>query len=237
LQSECERELRLIQDLLDLQHLKAGVYPLERSTLNIYHWLEHIIEPFKTIAESQQQTLEIFLSPALPSLITDGACLKRILTELLNNACKYTPREGTITVTAVAVPAAQTAQGTEGNPTQYFPKQQFSKSCPLPSPDSDVMPSYLLLSVINMGVEIPPEECTRIFDQFYRIPSNDPWKHGGTGLGLALVKRIVELLSGSIYATSTAGQTCFTVELPIEIAIASAETTSDVTPDSSLDFL
>ena len=51
------------------------------------------------------------------------------------------------------------------------------------------------ICVSNSGVEISPIECDRIFDKFYRIPSNDPWKHGGTGLGLALVKKRVEHLS------------------------------------------
>lgn len=233
LQSECERELRLIQDLLDLQHLKAGVYPLERSTLNIGHWLEHIIEPFKNMAQNQQQILEVYFSSALPTLVIDGACLKRILTELLNNACKYTPPEGTITVTAMAVQVTPTPDPTEHFALADSPRvspAQFARACPLPAAPanrSDTGPAYLLLSVINSGVEIPPEECGRIFDQFYRIPSNDPWKHGGTGLGLALVKRIVEHLSGCIYATSIAGQTCFTVELPIEVAIAPAASPSE----------
>ena len=46
--------------------------------------------------------------------------------------------------------------------------------------------------VINTGVEIPTAELPRIFDKFYRIPSNDPWKQGGTGLGLALVQKLTK---------------------------------------------
>ncbi|MBD2091269.1 GAF domain-containing protein [Microcoleus sp. FACHB-1515] len=70
------------------------------------------------------------------------------------------------------------------------------------------------ICVKNSGVEIPLAEQTRIFDKFYRIPSSDPWKHGGTGLGLALVKRRVELLGGSIAVDSKLGWTSFTVTLP-----------------------
>lgn len=72
----------------------------------------------------------------------------------------------------------------------------------------------VLLSVTNSGVEIASEEQLRIFDKFYRIPSADPWKQGGTGLGLALVKRLIHHLGASIQVSSTAGQTCFTVRLP-----------------------
>jgi len=67
------------------------------------------------------------------------------------------------------------------------------------------------LSVSNSGVEIPAEELPRIFDRFYRISGNDPWKQGGTGLGLALVKRLVEHVSGSIQVQSEENNTCFTV--------------------------
>ncbi|MBF2065042.1 MAG: response regulator [Calothrix sp. C42_A2020_038] len=70
------------------------------------------------------------------------------------------------------------------------------------------------ISVINSGVEIPPSEQTRIFDQFYRIPNHDPWQHGGTGLGLTLVKKMAEVLGASLELESTAGQTKFTLKLP-----------------------
>ncbi|NES20895.1 MAG: GAF domain-containing protein [Symploca sp. SIO3E6] len=71
------------------------------------------------------------------------------------------------------------------------------------------------LQVSNSGVEIATEELSQIFEKFYRIPNHDPWKHGGTGLGLALVKKLVEHLGGSIQAESSAAQTIFTVQLPL----------------------
>jgi signal transduction histidine kinase len=68
--------------------------------------------------------------------------------------------------------------------------------------------------VVNQS-DIPAHELPRIFDKFYRIPNADPWKQGGTGLGLALVKRLVEQLQGNIDVTSTNGITTFTVYLPL----------------------
>jgi len=65
--------------------------------------------------------------------------------------------------------------------------------------------------VSNSGVEIAAAECDRIFDKFYRIPHNDPWKHGGTGLGLALVKKMTARLGGQIHVTSGGGQTTFSL--------------------------
>lgn len=67
--------------------------------------------------------------------------------------------------------------------------------------------------VTNTGVEIPQAEQSRIFERFYRIPQHDPWQQGGTGLGLALVKELVEQMGGAIGLETGAGQTCFTVTL------------------------
>lgn len=71
------------------------------------------------------------------------------------------------------------------------------------------------LQVSNSGVEIPASELSRVFDKFYRVPSSDPWKQGGTGLGLALVQKLTEYLGGCISVESASSQTCFTVKLPL----------------------
>ena len=68
--------------------------------------------------------------------------------------------------------------------------------------------------ITNTGVEITASELAHIFDKFYRIPSADPWKQGGTGLGLALVQKRVEHLGGTITVTSSSGKTQFTVIVP-----------------------
>ncbi len=59
-------------------------------------------------------------------------------------------------------------------------------------------------------------EQHRVFDKFYRIPNHDPWKFGGTGIGLALVENLINLLGGDIHLESQTGQTAFTIDLPCE---------------------
>ena len=179
LEEGCTQELSLINDLLDLQRLEAGVQPLELENINLNDWLSNIVEPFATRAHTQQQQLTINIAPDIPTLTTDLSALKRILSELLHNACKYTPPCEKITLTAV------------------------------------VIASNLQLSVMNTGVELPPEELPRIFDKFYRVTRVDRWKHGGTGLGLALVKRLVERLQGAVQVESSQQQVCFTVQIPL----------------------
>jgi signal transduction histidine kinase len=72
---------------------------------------------------------------------------------------------------------------------------------------------------MNSGVEIQADEFEHIFEKFYRIPNGDPWKHGGTGLGLALVKKRVTYLGGTIEVTSTQGRTVFIIHLPLNPAV------------------
>lgn len=73
----------------------------------------------------------------------------------------------------------------------------------------------LFLSVSNTGVEIPTDQIQRIFDKFYRIPNGDPWKHGGTGLGLALLSKRVTLMGGSVQVVSENMKTTFTISIPL----------------------
>ncbi|MBW4473776.1 MAG: DUF4118 domain-containing protein [Stenomitos rutilans HA7619-LM2] len=99
LRDECDREIKLINDLLDLQRLEAGSHLVECEILWLQHWLPSIVARFQERAQNRQQTLQMSLMPDLPALWVDSVSLERILTELLNNACKYTPPSETITVT------------------------------------------------------------------------------------------------------------------------------------------
>jgi signal transduction histidine kinase len=195
LQDECDRELALVEDLLSLQHIEAGTYRSEPTSISLQDLLPHLIEPFQARAQHQQQTLQVSLAPDLPILYLDPFSFNRVVTELLSNACKYTPAGETISISARIV-----QEPTSGGPTHY-----------------------LQLCIANTGVEIAPEELSRIFDKFYRIPNNDPWKHGGTGLGLALVQKLVEQMDGTIEVESINNQTCFKVKIIIDLFKSLAE--------------
>lgn len=90
LQVECDRESDLINDLLDLQRLASGTKALDLEPIDLPAWVAHIVESFQERTRNRQQTLQVEISSELPLITSDSACLERILTELLNNACKYT---------------------------------------------------------------------------------------------------------------------------------------------------
>jgi len=182
LQDECQREINLINDLLDLSRIDAGAETIILSTIDPHIWILHLAEPFQARTTVQQQTLELDVPPDLPEITTDLTKLERIITELLNNACKYTPA-GEKIVLKVSSHA-----------------------------------NMLLLTIKNTGVNIPETELGRIFDKFYRIPNKNPWKHGGTGLGLALVKKLAIFLGGSIEVFSQDNSICFDVQVPVNLS-------------------
>lgn len=199
LQEECDRELHLVQDLLDLQYLAAETQPLDLTTIHLDSWIPHVLEALNSSAQKQHQTLTAKLAPNLPLLETDSLSLNRILTELIQNACKYTPPGETITVEVTVDEPEQKARR-RGD-------REIGMSIYNP-------PSKIVISVSNSGITIPAEELPYIFDKFYRIPTSDPYKHSGIGLGLALVKKLLEHLQGDIDVTSANNLTCFTVKIP-----------------------
>ncbi|QQE65772.1 hypothetical protein GFS31_24620 [Leptolyngbya sp. BL0902] len=188
LQEECEREISLINDLLDLQRLDVGNHPIQTEPIVLKTWLPSLTDSFITRAKSRDQQLTLNTAPNLPVLHTDLASLERILAELLNNACKYTP------------PGERIGLRVEPVPDSHQSQVQFV--------------------LTNTGVAIPESELARIFDKFYRVPSADPWKQGGTGLGLALVRKLCRYLGGEVAVSSEAQSTCFTVTLPTQFALS-----------------
>jgi PAS domain S-box-containing protein len=240
LRDECQREINLINNLLDLSRLDAEIEPATLSVVQLDTWLPGIINSFIEQAQNHQQNLKLHLEENL-SLLTHPTYLERIFTELIHNACKYTPPGETIVISLEKITQEVTtnppnylisskhSSSFELNPTHVSPHQLTQRLNSIKGADSatinlknrtpfqempNVVP-FLLVTVSNSGVEIPESEYDRIFDKFYRIPNSDPWKHGGTGLGLALVKKLVEYLGGSITVSSGSQETRFMVQLPI----------------------
>lgn len=103
LEEECKTEFDLINDLLDFQRIGAQLPPAELETYDLKDWLAEVMAPFQLRAEMSQQILQSHVESCWTDLTLDWRSLRRILTELLNNACKYTPVHGLIQVTVRAV--------------------------------------------------------------------------------------------------------------------------------------
>ncbi|MBW4657194.1 MAG: PAS domain-containing protein [Drouetiella hepatica Uher 2000/2452] len=187
LEAECTRETELINDLLDLQRLENDCYTIAFETIDLPTWLPNMVAPFRSRAQNRQQTLELNLPEHIATVVSDRKSLERILAELLNNACKYTAPGGAI------------ALRVESN---------------LDNRGGLVISQPTITFKVSNQAQVPDTELLRMFEKFYRIPKSDPWQQGGTGLGLALIKKLVETLRGDIEASSGKGWTTLTVELP-----------------------
>lgn len=202
LREQCEQELDLVDNLLHMRMIDADVYPLELTSIQLQTWLPHVAEYFRERAGVRQQTFQVSVPPNLPPLVTDLASLTEIVSELLNNACKFTPPHEQIMVNVQVIDTTKSLINED------------AKSGVL----DNLQVSYFQITISNSGVIIPKKEQSRIFEPFYRIPQSDRWQHGGTGLGLALVKKLVEYLQGTIEVNSSQGWTTFTVQLPLTMS-------------------
>jgi signal transduction histidine kinase len=207
LESECMRETNLINDLLDLQRLESSATPIPIDSLDLLEWLPNIVNPFYSRTQERNQVLNVQYYPYLQSIRTNPNSLERILAELLNNACKYTPNGGEI---FLGIHYRSLSNWLELIPTTNNKRKKKKPDIPLPLPPI----SDPLQIVIRNQAQIPETELPRIFEKFYRVPNADPWKQGGTGLGLALVQKLVAQLNGTIQVESSHDFTTFTIEFP-----------------------
>ncbi len=130
----------------------------------------------------REHSLTISIPPGLPLVRADAKRLNQILSNVLSNAVKYTPRNGSI---ALEAREADIEVVPEALREGLKPKGR-----------------YVLVEVRDTGVGIAPEELDRIFDRFYRTENPLKVEAGGTGLGLSLVRPLIELFGGRIWVTS-----------------------------------
>jgi len=218
-EAECNRETDLINDLLDLQRLQAESYQIALSeAINLQDWLPSFVEAFRSRTIERQHSLELDIPPDVPPIISDLTVLERILAELLNNACKYTPAGGKIIFRVrYQGQGTRNVSGSEGVTVASLQALGGEESSPPPVGsycNTPVLPTPSTIFTVSNQAEIPAAELSRIFEKFYRVLNADPWKQGGTGLGLSLVQKLVEQLGGTIQVKSSGGWTSFIIQFP-----------------------
>ncbi|MCP5055005.1 MAG: response regulator [bacterium] len=188
------RLLGLINQLLDLSKFEGGKMKLQAEEGNLVDFLKGALEPFEPVMAHHR--LELILSvptPAMP-LFFDPEKLEKIMNNLLSNALKFTPPGGRITVSATITDRV--------GETLNHP----------------IVPGgYVDISVKDTGTGIPPEQLAHIFDRFYQADVTVEHHRKGSGIGLELVKELVELHHGEITVHSSAAGnsgTAFIVRLP-----------------------
>ena len=175
---ECDRLTRLISDLLNVSRIEAGrALDLNPGPVNLPDVVSKVVAAQKSYTNKHEFSVQ--LEDDLPTIVADNDKVDQILTNLTNNAVKYSPKGGTITVS-----------GKQSN-------------------------GVIQMAVTDQGMGIPKEHIEKLFDRFHRIDNRDTRKVGGTGIGLYLVKHLVEAHGGRIWVESEEGKgSSFIFELP-----------------------
>ncbi|MEE3716331.1 PAS domain S-box protein [Tumidithrix elongata RA019] len=196
--------LELITDILDVAKIESGQFNLDCASVAVANLCQSSLTFIKQQALKKGIQLETKLPPDLPHLYVDERRIRQVLINLLNNAVKFTPEGGRITL-------------------EVTHKRQTENS-PLTEGEGLGERSFLRIAIGDTGIGIAPEHIDKLFQPFIQIDSALNRKYEGTGLGLALVKRIVELHGGEVELTSQVGVgSCFTIELPCTTATSIPE--------------
>jgi two-component system, OmpR family, phosphate regulon sensor histidine kinase PhoR len=179
-----ERLGRLVNDLLTLSDLELGRTELRRTAVEAGVVIGAALEVLHGKAEQREVTLEEQIAPGLPALDADQDRLEQAVLNLVDNAIKYTPRGGRVTVRARALAADEVPEV-------------------LRRSDG---PGFCELVVADTGVGVPPDDLPRLTERFYRVDKARSRELGGTGLGLAIVKHIVQAHGGALQIQSELGK-------------------------------
>ncbi|OYQ65013.1 hypothetical protein B9G53_09115 [Pseudanabaena sp. SR411] len=216
--------LSLINDILDIAKIASGQIELEYSLISIETLCQSSLVFIRQQALKKQIQLETKLQPNLPNLIVDERRIRQVLINLLTNAVKFTPEGGCITLEVSY--RSQEASSSSLSGTDLS----------INTLDNSWAGNYLRIAVIDTGIGIAPENIQKLFQPFIQIDSALNRQYQGTGLGLSLVKRIVELHGGKVGLTSEVGVgSCFTVDIPC-LETTSVPVAMETLTTSSIEF-
>lgn len=194
-----ERLSRLTEDLLTLSDLESGAPKLTLKPLEAGQLIQRVLEVFWDRAGKKNVKLSYSFSSALPVILGDSDRLQQLFINLVDNAVKYTPAGGSVTVTAAEIPADAQAD------------------------------AAVEISVADTGSGIAEKDLPRLTERFYRVDKARSREMGGTGLGLAIVKHIVQAHGGELKIESVLNKgTTVRILLRALIVEQSAEGTSSL---------
>jgi signal transduction histidine kinase/DNA-binding response OmpR family regulator len=186
-----QRLIQLINQLLDLSKLESGEQKIQASRGDLVLFTKVLSSQFESLAAGKnirvlfnRQDLNDVSAQQGIELYFDAEKLHKVLTNLISNAVKFTPKGGKI---AIDVKSKRESDTTK--------------------------PAYAEITVSNTGDGIPEDKLLHIFDRFYQVDGSSNREYEGSGIGLALVKELIELHRGKVSVESSLGTTSFTVQL------------------------
>jgi len=169
--------LVLINDILDLSKIEAGNFDIQYQPVNVQELINEIRQVFVLKCDEKDLAFNVYVDPKIPkSLILSDARLRQVFINIVGNAVKFTD-SGSVSIVAKLVEA------------------------PIDTPKKS-----LRIDIIDTGIGIAEDQQLKIFDVFQQQEGQEYRKYGGTGLGLNISKRLMELMGGKIQVKSKEGE-------------------------------
>jgi signal transduction histidine kinase len=179
-QESVRRMVTLVNDLLAADHLEYGKVAYMMKPASVEETLELTVKEIQPLATEHHVTLDIDIGAKRTTSHIDQERIKEAFLNILNNAIKYTPEGGTVTIRA------------------------------------NYGMGRILLTIADTGIGIPMADRDRLFEKFVRMENAKKVDANGSGLGLFIVKKVIDAHGGKIWFDSVEGQgTTFYIELPV----------------------
>ena len=184
-----KKVLTLVDNFLVASKIEVGKFSLDPKVNEVNALIERVVDNHRVLVSNKNIKLEMKLDKNLPLLFFDGLRMEQVLNNLLSNAMKFTPEDGSIYVTSELLRK------------QIKGEEKF----------------YTCISVIDTGPGIPKDKIKDIFEKYEQVESGKKQSSIGTGLGLSICKEIIHLHGGEIWVESEVNKgSKFSFVLPIE---------------------
>jgi signal transduction histidine kinase len=194
---DSSRMLELVNDLLDVAKLEAGKFEIYKQPSNIVEVIKERASFFKTSAKFSKVSIETCFDKNIPQKIEfDPTRLGQVLNNLISNAIKFTPKEGTVTLQALFHKKGEAiSKEAEAAGIKWFLNKD--------SPSVSAAPDSVIVAVTDTGIGLSQDKIVQLFSKFkqFRVAISEGEKKG-TGLGLVVVKGIVEAHGGFVGVAS-----------------------------------
>jgi PAS domain S-box-containing protein len=207
--------LSLINDILDLSKVESGKMELDVEPVSLRELLDASLVMQQEKASRHSIKLDLQVEPDHAIVIeADERKLKQILFNLLSNAVKFTPDGGSVRIDARTVRSSEPGKGSSESGVQSPEKKRIYSE--LRTENSELDRDFIEITIEDTGIGIKQEDLPRLFKEFSQLAPVYDKKYEGTGLGLALTKKLVELHGGKIWVESEFGKgSLFAFVLPV----------------------
>jgi signal transduction histidine kinase/DNA-binding response OmpR family regulator len=180
--------LGLVNDILDLSKIEAGRMEMTPERFSIETAIEGVTSLMRGVSTRRSIALDVTVEEGIPQLVADAVKVKQVLYNLISNAVKFSGEGSTVSIRATSLPAATSPLGEDA----------------------------IAVSIADQGIGIDPSNHAAVFREFQQVDTGASRQFEGTGLGLALVRKYVDMHAGRITLESDLGKgSTFTVVLPV----------------------